>query len=68
MALCNTDGVDHSSDGDVAHGGGGCDARDGGDDALGGDDDDGDRHDDDVHHGGSDALRDESLLMAVGYS
>ena len=61
MALCSTEGDDDSSDGDVVHGGGDCDARDGGDDAHGGDDDD-------VHHGGHDALHDESLLMAVGYS
>ena len=56
VALCSTEGVDDSSDGNVVHGGGDCDARDDNDD------------DDDVHHGGRDALRDESLLMAVGYS
>ena len=61
VALCSTEGVDDSSEGNVVHGGGGCDARDGGDDDVA-------RHDDDVHHGGRDALRDESLLIAVGYS
>ena len=67
MALCSTEGVDDSSEGNVVHGGGDCDARDGGDDAHGDDDDDGDG-DDDVHHGDRDALRNESLLMAVDYS